>query len=104
MKVSRSLKERAALIRAAREKLTRELDREPALSELCERTGLSGTEELAQRIAYLKELGGLRRRLSDLGEVDLDKLCHDCAVHVLMNNNPVKMDEAALREMFEALK
>ena len=74
------------------------------LEYLCQRAGLSGTEELAQRIAYLKGLGGLRRRLSDLGEVDLDKLCHDCAVHVLMNNNPVKMDEAALREMFEALK
>ncbi len=74
------------------------------LEYLCQRAGLSGTEELAQRIAYLKELGGLRRRLSDLGEVDLDKLCHDCAVHALMNNNPVKMDEAALREMFEALK
>ena len=74
------------------------------LEYLCERAGLSGTEELAQRIAYLKELGGLRRRLSDLGEVDLDKLCHDCASHALMNNNPVKMDEAALREMFEALK
>ncbi|MCR5577119.1 MAG: iron-containing alcohol dehydrogenase [Oscillospiraceae bacterium] len=74
------------------------------LEYLCRRAGLSGTEELAQRIAALKELGGLRRRLSDLGEVDMDKLCRDCAAHVLMNNNPVKMDEAALREMFEALR
>ena len=74
------------------------------LEYLCRRAGLSGTEELAQRIAALKELGGLRRKLSDLGEVDLDKLCCDCAAHVLMNNNPVKMDEAALREMFEALR
>jgi len=74
------------------------------LEELCRKAGLSGCEELAQRIAYLKELAGLRRRLSDLGEVDMDKLCHDCAVHVLMNNNPVAMDEAGLREMFEALR
>ena len=74
------------------------------LEYLCRRAGLSGTEELAQRIAALKELGGLRRKLSDLGEVDLDKLCRDSAAHVLMNNNPVKMDEAALREMFEALR
>ena len=74
------------------------------LEYLCRRAGLSGTEELARRIACLKELGGLRRKLSDLGEVDLDKLCRDCAAHGLMNNNPVRMDEAALREMFEALR
>ncbi len=74
------------------------------LETLCRAVGLSGTEELAARIRELKTLGGLRSRLSELGEVDLDKLCHDCAVHPLMNNNPVKMDEAKLREMFEALK
>ena len=74
------------------------------LKELCRRVGLSGTGELAERIRALKELGGLRIKLSDLGEVDLDKLCHDCAVHPLMGNNPVKMDEAALRRMFEGLR
>ena len=73
------------------------------LEELCRRIGLSGTEELAERIRALKELGGLRRRLSELGEVDLDKLCRDCAAHPLMGNNPVPMDEAALRELFDAL-
>ncbi len=73
------------------------------LELLCRRVGLSGTEELAARIAALKTLAGLRCRLSDLGEVDLDKLAHDCAVHGLMNNNPVKMDEQALRAMFERL-
>ena len=73
------------------------------LEELCSRVGLSGTEELAERIRALKKLGGLRSHLSDLGEVDLDKLCRDCAAHPLMNNNPVKLDEAALRRMFEAL-
>ena len=74
------------------------------LEELCRRVGLSGTAELAGRIRALKALGGLRTRLSDLGEVDMDKLCRDCAVHPLMNNNPVKMDEAALRRMFEGLR
>ena len=74
------------------------------LEELCRRAGLSGTEELAGRIRALKELGGLRTRLSDLGEVDMDKLCRDCAVHPLMNNNPVPMDAAALRRMFDALR
>ena len=73
------------------------------LEFLARKAGLSGTAELADRIAALKELAGLRRRLSDLGDVDLDKLAHDCSVHALMNNNPVKMDEKALREMFEKL-
>ena len=74
------------------------------LEYLCQAVGLRDTEELAERIRALKELAGLRRTLGDLGEVDLDKLCHDCAVHGLMNNNPVRMDEARLREMFEALR
>lgn len=74
------------------------------LEALCRRIGLSGTEELARRIAELKKLGGLRTRLSELGDVDIDKLCRDCAAHPLMKNNPVKLDEAALRKMFEALR
>ena len=73
------------------------------LEYLCRAVGLRDTEELAGRIRALKALGGLRTRLSELGEVDMDKLCRDCAAHPLMNNNPVKMDEAKLREMFEAL-
>lgn len=74
------------------------------LEALCRKVGLSGTDELAARIAELKKIGGLRTKLGDLGEVDMDKLCRDCAAHPLMNNNPVHMDEAALRAMFEALK
>lgn len=73
------------------------------LENLCHRVGLSGTEELAQKIYYLKQLAGLRCRLSDLGEVNLSKLAHDCSVHGLMANNPVKMDENALRAMFEQI-
>jgi alcohol dehydrogenase len=73
------------------------------LEALCRAAGLTGTGELAERIAALKALGGLRTRLSDLGPVDLDKLARDCAAHPLMQNNPVPMDEAALRRMFEAL-
>ncbi len=74
------------------------------LEYLCRRVGLSGTDELAEKIAELKKLAGLRSRLSQLGDVDMDKLVHDCAVHPLMNNNPVKLDENTLREMFEALR
>ena len=75
------------------------------LNELCRRVGLRDANELADRIAALKELGGLRRKLGDLGEnVDVEKLAHDSAVHPLMGNNPVPMDEAKLREMFENLR
>lgn len=73
------------------------------LEKLSQAVGLRDTEELAERIRALKALGGLRTRLSDQGDVDLEKLCRDCAAHPLMGNNPVRMDEAALRRMFEAL-
>jgi alcohol dehydrogenase len=74
------------------------------LEALCRGAGLRGTEELAEKILYLKKLAGLRCRLAELGEVDLDKLARDSAVHPLMKNNPVAMDEAALRRMFAALE
>ena len=74
------------------------------LEALCCAVGLSGTAELADRIRSLKEMAGLRMRLADLGEVDLEKLCRDCAVHPLMNNNPVKLSTEQLRKMFEALQ
>ncbi|MBQ8075337.1 MAG: iron-containing alcohol dehydrogenase [Oscillospiraceae bacterium] len=74
------------------------------LEALCTAVGLGGTAELADKIASLKVLAGLRTRLSDLGEVDLEKLCRDCAAHPLMNNNPVKLSLEQLRAMFEALK
>ena len=73
------------------------------LKALCNAVGLSGTEELADKIRALKELAGLRTGLSQLGEVDIVKLSRDCAAHPLMNNNPVRMDEEKLRAMFEAL-
>lgn len=44
VKVSRTLKERAALLATEREKLQRTLNREPLLSELASVTGLSATE------------------------------------------------------------
>ncbi len=47
VKVSRTLKERAAAIRQARERLCRELAREPLLSELAESLGLT-PEEIAE--------------------------------------------------------
>lgn len=54
VKVSRSLKERAAVIRISRQKLTNRLGREPTLRELSEETGL-----LAEEIAAAETATGM---------------------------------------------
>ena len=74
------------------------------LEYLSKRAGLTGSGELAERIHALKAKAGLKMTLEDLGEVNLDKLCRDCAAHGLMNNNPVKLSEEQLRDMFLKLK
>ena len=74
------------------------------LETLCRRAGLSGSGELAERISALKAMAGLRARLKELGNVDIEKLAEDCAAHPLMGNNPVAMDKEAVRQMFENLR
>ena len=75
------------------------------LEQLCRRAGLSGTAELADRIRAFKKMAGLKTRLSELSDApDTDALAAACAVHPLMQNNPVPMDKAALKAMFEALR
>ena len=74
------------------------------LEALCRRAGLSGSGELAEKIRALKAMAGLKSRLKELGDVDVEKLAEDCAAHPLMANNPVAMDRHALREMFENLR
>ena len=74
------------------------------LEELCRRAGIGDTEALAGWINRMKELAGLPTRLSQLGEADTAQLARECAVHPLMSNNPVPMDEAALQQLFEALR
>ena len=51
IKVSRTLKERAASIKMARQRLTGELDREPTVSEIAEELGLSAEEIAAAETA-----------------------------------------------------
>lgn len=74
------------------------------LETLCHRVGLENTGALADKIAYFKRLGGLKTRLCELENVDIEKLAEDCAAHPLMKNNPVALDKAALLRMFEGLK
>ena len=64
IKVSRSVREQAAVIFAARERLKNVLGREPALSELAEETGLPA-EEIAQCEIAVMEPDSLQREMGD---------------------------------------
>ena len=64
IKVSRSVREQAAVIFAARERLKNVLGREPALSELAEETGLPA-EEIAQCELAVMEPDSLQREMGD---------------------------------------
>ena len=70
IKVSRSMREQAATIFAAREKLKNTLGREPALSELSEETGLSA-EEIAQCELAAAEFFGTRLRGVSFADSDI---------------------------------
>ena len=64
VKVSRSVREQAAMIFAARERLKNALGREPVLSELSEETGLR-PEEIAQCELAVAEPESLQRETGD---------------------------------------
>ena len=64
IKVSRSLREQAAMVFTARERLKNALGREPALSELSEETGLSA-EEIAQCELAVAAPDSLQRETGD---------------------------------------
>ena len=64
VKVSRSVREQAAMIFAARERLKNSLGREPVLSELSEETGLR-PEEIAQCELAVAEPESLQRETGD---------------------------------------
>ena len=54
-------------------------------------------------LSALAVISVLRTRLSELGEVDVDKLASECAAHPLMRNNPVEMTQEKLAELFRTL-
>lgn len=66
VKVSRSVKERAATIKITRQRLTGELDREPTLSELSEATGFS-VEEIATAETATSAAESIQRETGDEG-------------------------------------
>ena len=94
IKVSRGIREQAATIFAAREKLKNTLGREPVLSELSEETGLR-PEEIAQCELAVAEPESLQRETGD--GVTLEGM--------LGSESPEEslVEKIALREAIEAL-
>lgn len=74
IKVSRSLKERAAAVRAARQRLCTELGREPTLHELCEATELTA-EEIAVAETATGGTESIHRQITEDGFALEDVLC-----------------------------
>lgn len=74
------------------------------LENLAKTLGFESCGALANEIARLKKLGGLRTRFSQCeGELDLDRLAQESEAHMLMRNNPKQFSKGELRAMFEKL-
>ena len=76
IKVSRSIKERAAAIKKARERLTGELRREPTVSELSQAMDLSA-EEIASAETATSAAESIQRQTGEEGFSLEDVLCTD---------------------------
>lgn len=95
VKVSRSLKERAAFIKGARQRLIAALDREPTVSELCAETGLQ-PEEIATAEAATGTADSIQRRAGDDGP----------ALEELLSGGELEeelLEKIALREAVDTL-
>ena len=76
VKVSRSVKERAAAIKKARERLTGDFGRDPTVSELSEALGLS-PEEIAAAETATSATESIQRQTGEEGFSLEDVLCTD---------------------------
>ena len=76
VKVSRTLKERSALIKATRQRLTAQFRREPSVTELSEATGLT-CEEIASAETATAPAESIHRELGEDGFTLEDVLCSD---------------------------
>jgi RNA polymerase sporulation-specific sigma factor len=95
VKVSRSIKERALLIRSARDMLEQRFGREPTLSELSEETGLSG-EDIAVAETATGTPESLQRETGEDG-FTLENLIGD------YSQEETLIEHVALREAIRAL-
>mgnify|MGYP002530040482 CR=1 FL=1 len=110
IKVSRSLREQAAMVFTARERLKNALGREPALSELSEETGLSA-EEIAQCELAVAAPDSLQRETGDGltlegmlgGESPEDGLIERIALREAIDELPEREKMTILLRFFKGL-
>ncbi|MBR6311763.1 MAG: sigma-70 family RNA polymerase sigma factor [Oscillospiraceae bacterium] len=95
VKVSRGVKERAAVIRNARSELSAELGREPVLSELSERTGISA-EDIAVAETATSTADSLQRSAGEDG-LTLENVLGDWSAEERL------LERVSLREALERL-
>lgn len=95
VKVSRGLKERAALIYATRERLIMRLGHEPLLSELAAECGLSA-EEVAEAELAAEPTQSIQQSIGDDGPM-LESMMGDDGLEELL------LDKLALRDAVESL-
>ena len=95
VKVSRGLKERAALIHTAREKLTASLGRDPVLSELAAECGLS-PEEIAEAELSAEPPQSIHKTVGDDGPL-LENTMGDEGLEALL------LDKLTLRAAVDTL-
>ena len=95
VKVSRSIKERAAAIKKTRERLTGDFGREPTVSELSEAMGLS-PEEIASAETATSAAESIQRQTGEEGFSLEDVLCTDGMEEKLL-------EKLALREALRHL-
>ena len=100
IKVSRSVKERAAAIKKARERLTGDFGREPTLSELSQALGLS-TEEIASAETATSAAQSIQRQTGEEGFCLEDVLCTDGMEETLLEHMALR---EALRQLPEKEK
>ena len=95
VKVSRGVKERAAVIRNARSELSAELGREPVLSEISERTGIS-PEDIAVAETATSTADSLQRSAGEDG-LTLENVLGDWSAEERL------LERVSLREALERL-
>lgn len=66
--------------------------------------GYDGADAMADEVARLKSVTGMRATLEDIGCSDTAALAEACAKQPLMGNNPVAFGVAELKEMFDGTR
>lgn len=66
--------------------------------------GFETAEQMAEEVVRLKKVAELKTTLSEVGITDTAVLAKECLEHPLWNNNPVRLNENELKELFDSLK